>query len=254
MGKSKKIDTLKPHKLKENIINANKIDSYKSKVKDSVIKDSIIKDSIIKDSIDKSKLVKIDSLNSQKDNYIRLSVDVVHPIIYYFEGGDYKLEFLVDLSISDDLALSLELGQEIINYSNPNIDIYSEGVYFKLGLDNNLYENSLGENNMINVGIRYGISFYDYNVKKINIKNDYWNTKINSPNKDKNSYQTHFIEALVGIKVEIFTNIYLGWSIRVAKPFKKKNDLATVYIPGIGEGKEGWHFNYNYFASLMIRI
>ena len=144
-----------------------------------------------------------------------------------------------------------------------NINFNSTGSFLRIGFDYNMFENWIGMDNSIYIGLRYGTSNFsskilDYNVRN---KDSYFSNLVT------NEFQTieysnlsgNWIELLLGIKVETFKNVYLGLSLRLNKLLsdKKPDNFGNLFIPGFNkvtdENTFGSGFNYTLTYSIPLK-
>jgi hypothetical protein len=145
------------------------------------------------------------------------------------------------------------------------LNFTANGSYFKIGFDFNAYENWLDMENMIFVGMRYGVSSFSQTLNSYKI---YQNTNIDGDgnyfpevtvpaNTEYSGLSAHWIEVVGGVKAELFSNLYLGFSVRLKNLIsnKKPEGFDNLYIPGFDRtyaGNFGVGFNYtlSYFIPL----
>jgi hypothetical protein len=113
--------------------------------------------------------------------------------------------------------------------------------------------------NMIYVGMRYGISSFSHalNSYKIYDPTNYYgeNTVISGTN--YNGLTANWIEIIGGVKAELFSNLYLGFSLRLnyLVSNKKPDGFDNLYIPGFNRTYEGkFGAGVNYTLSYFIPI
>jgi hypothetical protein len=113
--------------------------------------------------------------------------------------------------------------------------------------------------NMIYVGMRYGISSFSHTVNsyKIYDPTNYYgeNTVISGTN--YNGLTANWIEIIGGVKAELFSNLYLGFSLRLnyLVSNKKPEGFENLYIPGFNRTYEGkFGAGVNYTLSYFIPI
>ncbi len=110
----------------------------------------------------------------------------------------------------------------------------SMAPYFKLGLNYNFLYNS-NPNYSVYLGLRYGMSHFNYQIDNVVVDQGYWdeNQTINVP---KQSATVGYAEFLVGLKVMIVKNFYLGWELKAHTLLHKGSHVNgnPWYIPGYG--------------------
>jgi len=205
--------------------------------------------------IKKDKLLKI--------NKIRLGLDLLKPILSSSEGDNLNYEIVGDLQLTENIYLGGEYGLVDKVIEDENINFNSTGSFLRIGFDYNMFENWIGMDNSIYVGLRYGTSNFsskilDYNVRN---KDSYFSNLVT------NEFQTieysnlsgNWIELLLGIKVETFKNVYLGLSLRLNKLLsdEKPNNFGNLFIPGFNkvtdENTFGSGFNYTLTYSIPLK-
>ena len=196
-------------------------------------------------------------------NKIRLGFDLLKPILSSSEGDNLNYEIVSDLQLTDNIYLAGEYGLVDKVIEDENINFNSSGSFLRIGFDYNMFENWIGMDNSIYIGLRYGTSNFsskilDYNVRN---KDSYFSNLVT------NEFQTieysnlsgNWIELLLGIKVETFKNVYLGLSLRLNKLLsdKKPDNFGNLFIPGFNkvtdENTFGSGFNYTLTYSIPLK-
>ena len=206
-------------------------------------------------------LIKKDKL--LKTNTIRLGFDLLKPVLSSSEGSNLNYEIVGDLQLTENIYLAGEYGLVDKVIEDENINFNSSGSFLRIGFDYNMFENWIGMDNSIYVGLRYGTSSFsskilDYNVRN---KDSYFSNLVT------NEFQTieysnlsgNWIEILLGIKVETFKNVYLGLSLRLNKLLSdtKPDNFGNLFIPGFNkvtdENTFGSGFNYTLTYSIPLK-
>ena len=113
--------------------------------------------------------------------------------------------------------------------------------------------------NMIYAGMRYGVSSFSQQLNSYAIynTNPYFGQDILTPNQKFDGLTAHWVEFVAGVKAELFSNLFLGFSVRMnyLVSNKKPEGFDNLYIPGFNrtyEGNFGVGFNYSlsYFIPL----
>jgi hypothetical protein len=196
-------------------------------------------------------------------NKIRLGFDLLKPILSSSEGDNLNYEIVSDLQLTENIYLAGEYGLIDKVIEDENINFNSSGSFLRIGFDYNMFENWIGMDNSIYIGLRYGTSNFsskilDYNVRN---KDSYFSNLVT------NEFQTieysnlsgNWIELLLGIKVETFKNVYLGLSLRLNKLLsdKKPDNFGNLFIPGFNkvtdENTFGSGFNYTLTYSIPLK-
>jgi hypothetical protein len=198
--------------------------------------------------------------DSIKQKYgIRVGVDL-HRLTKSLYDKDYQgLEFVGDYRITQKYYIAGELGNENKTTDDARFNFTTKGTYFKVGLDYNSYENWLDMENMIFIGMRYGVSSFSHTLNSHSIydSTNYYGLNTITSGEKFEGLNASWIEIVGGVKTEIFNNLYVGFSLRLnyLVSNKKPENFDNLYIPGFNrtyDGKFGTGFNYS--LSYMIPI
>ncbi len=196
------------------------------------------------------------------DNYIhmpglRLGVDITRPIQnLWTKGNRYGTEVSADFELKPNLYIAAELGWEKMKMIHDYIDYESSGSYIRLGADYNILgTDGPDDRDMFYLGFRYATGVASQQVNKYVIS-QYWTDEDGSFGKQ--SFNSHWMEVLVGLKAEIFNNFYMGWAIRTKiMLYKKDFDIPPIYFtPGFGksEGTVTLDFTYAVYYTIPFRF
>jgi Domain of unknown function (DUF6048) len=150
----------------------------------------------------------------------------------------------------------VELGYASTSKNIANVGSYDcNGYYQRIGLDINLKKKSKEKstNNIIAFGIRLGHSSFDYDYSNMSLTDNYWggNTQLGFSQRTSSQY---WYEVVFGIRVELFTNLYMGWSVRdkIRLSMDVANGINPWSIPGYGptETDNNWQLNYTVGYSI----
>ncbi len=201
-----------------------------------------------------------DSVAPKKERYgIRVGVDVVKLGRSFFEKDYRGIELVGDYKLTRKHYIAGELGNERKTTDDEQLNFTTSGTYFKVGFDYNAYKNWVGMENMIYVGMRYGVSSFSQTLNNYEIynPNNYFNENEVLPGEKYEGLSAQWAEVVAGIKAEVFKNIYVGFSVRVnyLVSEKKPDNFDNLHIPGYGRtynGKFGAGLNYtiSYFLPL----
>ncbi len=111
---------------------------------------------------------------------------------------------------------------------------------------------------MVYVGLRYGVSTFSQTLNSYQIynTNTYFGeaeTVMSGVKYDGLSAQ--WAEVVAGVKVEVFRNLYAGFSVRLNKLVtnKKPTNFDNLYIPGFNRTYDGnFGVGFNYTVSYFI--
>jgi hypothetical protein len=208
-----------------------------------------------------SLLVKKDSIKPKTEKYgLRLGADL-YKLTRSFYDNNYKgFELVGDYRLTRKHYLAAEIGNENKTVNEPQLNFTTKGSYIKAGFDYNTYQNWVGMQNMVYVGLRYGVASFSQtrNSYKIYNTNTYFGEEPTIIEEQKfNGLSAHWIEVVAGIKVEIFKNCFVGFSARLNRLVSNQqpDNFENLYIPGFnrtygGEFGAGFNYTVSYFVPL----
>jgi len=184
----------------------------------------------------------------------------LHKIARSFYEKDYRgFEIVGDYRLTKRFYLAGELGNEDKTIDDDRLNFTTKGTYFKVGFDYNSFENWLDMENMIYIGMRYGVSSFNHtlNSYKIYDPTNYYGENIVISGEKFSGLNASWLEVVGGIKAELFNNLYLGFSVRLnyLVSNKRPEGFDNLFIPGYNrtyDGKFGAGFNYtlSYFIPI----
>lgn len=120
-----------------------------------------------------------------------------------------------DFKVTRKHYIAVELGNENKTVEDARLSFTTKGTLIKAGFDFNSYENWVGMNNMIYVGLRYGVSSFSQTLNSYNIYNvnHYFgeNSVVYYPDTKYSGLSAQWVEVVAGIKTEIVKNLYFGF-------------------------------------------
>ena len=190
---------------------------------------------------------------------LRVGVDL-HRLTKSLYDDNYKgLEVVADYRLTRRYYIAGEIGNEEKTVDDDRLNFTTKGTYFKVGFDYNSFENWLDMENMIYVGMRYGLSSFSQtrNSYKIYDSTNYYGETIITSGEKFSGLNASWIEVIGGVKAELFNNLYLGFSLRLnyLVSNKRPENFDNLYIPGFNrtyDGKFGAGLNYtiSYFIPI----
>ncbi len=197
---------------------------------------------------------------STKDSYgIRLGVDL-HKIARSFYEKEYKgFEIVGDYRLSQKFYAAGELGNENKTVDDDRLNFTTKGSYFKVGFDYNTYENWLEMDNIIFIGMRYGVSTFNHTINTFKIfePDNYYGVNTITSGEKFDGLTASWLEVAGGLKAEVFNNLYVGFSVRLnyLVSNNKPDNFDNLFIPGFNrtyDGKFGTGFNYTVSYAIPI--
>ncbi|MFX0558296.1 DUF6048 family protein [Maribacter sp. CXY002] len=205
-----------------------------------------------------------DSVVYEQSYGLRVGIDLSRPITSYLDENYTGIEVVADYRLTPKIYLAAEIGNEKKTKQEDLYNFTASGNYIKIGVDNNTYANWYGEHNSIFMGGRLAFSSFENTLNNYQVfdSNRYWNpdgfaTSSTTPEEFKGLHAT-WLEAVFGTKVELFTNLYLGASVRLAFLLSEKEDerFPNLFIPGFNKVTDGSKFGvgYNYSISYFLPL
>lgn len=211
-----------------------------------------------------STAIKKDSIKPKTERYgLRLGVDLFKLTRSFYDKNYKGLELVGDFKFTRKHYLAVEIGNENKTVADDQLDFTTKGTYLKVGFDYNSYENWLGMNNMIYVGMRYGVSSFSQTLNSYSIyyANNYFPKPTIESGTKYDGLSAQWIEVVAGVKAEMFPNFYVGFSFRMHNLITNKvpDNFDNLYIPGFNRtygGNFGAGFNYtiSYFVPLYKTV
>ena len=194
-----------------------------------------------------------------KDRYgLRIGIDVVRPIMSATSDDSNGFEIVGDYRVSKRFFIATELGYRDQTTQEDFFNFSTKGEYIKLGVDYNAYKNWIGMENMIVVGLRYGFSTFNQTVNEYLINTDpFVPNRIESDQEIFNGLTAHWLEFVLGLKVEVLHNVFLGVSFRgnTMLTSSQPDNFKSLYVPGFEKvfvNNNG--FSFNYTVSYLIPL
>ena len=195
-----------------------------------------------------------------------MGVDISRPVTSFFREGYTGLELVGDYRITDRLYLAGELGNEKLTDQEDLYNYTVSGSYLKLGVDYNTYSNWYGMFNSIYVGGRYSFASFSQSLNSYEIfdSNRYFFPDGFAPGgnipEEFNGLSASWLEMILGVKAELFANIYVGMSVRlgllVTQNGSERFNDRLLWIPGFNKVTDASRFGvgYNYTISYFIPL
>jgi hypothetical protein len=186
---------------------------------------------------------------------ISIGYDFSGLIIKLFQPTQTSGELSLTAGAFKKLYYTVEAGLQKINDKETNFNYLSNGQYIKGGFDYNFYKRKRPEeNNMVFLGVRYGLASMNHSANNITIESVKWgNYTMESVPETK--VKAQWIELVGGIRVELIRNFSMGWSGRVHFLTSLKSVNKPFMIPGFGSGYSSTTigFNYSIYYTFPIR-
>lgn len=172
-------------------------------------------------------------------------------------------EVVGDLRLSQNFFIALELGAIESTQQIEQVNFTTNGTYYKLGFDYNMFENWEGMDNHVTVGLRYATSSHDQFLNNYTLldRTRFWEGS-NRPISNgfatglRPNLNAQWFEVAVSFKVQLFKNIYMGLSLRLNRLLNDKipENFDNIYIPGFYKKTEDNNFGAGFNYTLTYRL
>jgi len=164
--------------------------------------------------------------------------------------GNYSYEAGIQVDLKHKYFPVLEVGYAKINEtSSSNISYQTQGLFERLGIEFNLIspkKDSKRTTNLFLVGVRVGMSNFNYNINNAIIADNYWGGS-ETVNYSDILVTKLWYEISAGVRVEIIKNIFMGWSVCSKSLINQDatGNPTPASIPGFGNTSgSNWGFKY----------
>jgi hypothetical protein len=201
-------------------------------------KDSISSPKGIKIGIDLARYLNMALQDGLVESEVQLDLNVAKKFFIVLEGGYSGVERDFNIYNSDSTATCL------FNYK-------STGGFGRIGFDYNLLKKEFI--NSVTLGLRFGASNQNHYAENILFHDGYWgDTEI--PDFTKQPYYALWAEVVIGMKIELFKNVFLGWNARGKLILDKSNndDFKPYIVPGFGDLNTNTNLGFNYYVLYRI--
>lgn len=208
-----------------------------------------------------SLLVKKDSIVPKTEKYgLRVGADLFKLTRSFYDKNYKGLELIGDYRLTRKHYLAAEIGNENKTVDDARLNFTTKGTYIKAGFDYNAYQNWTGMQNMVYLGLRYGVASFSQTLNSYEIYNT--NTYFGQeptlvPAQKFNGLSAQWVEVVAGIKVEIFKNCFVGFSARLNRLVSNKqpDNFENLYIPGFNRTYGGdFGAGFNYTVSYLVPL
>jgi len=166
----------------------------------------------------------------------RFGMDLSRFLMPYMQKGKRNgWEIQADVPYKGNWFPTFEFGMQWFDDKHDGYRYRNNGTYARLGVDMNIVKfESLHDHDIVFIGARYGYSLFNQQTDGI-VYSNYWGTLNTSiPGRTMNA---HWAELVFGMKGELFSNFFLGWTLRAKFPLVVTSDqnIKPYIIPGIGK-------------------
>ncbi|WP_084683085.1 DUF6048 family protein [Flavobacterium antarcticum] len=191
---------------------------------------------------------------------IRVGADLSKIARSIYDSDYQGLELVADYRLTKKYFLAGELGNENKTTDDDQVNFTTKGTYFKVGFDYNAHENWLDLENIISIGLRYGVSAFSQQLNSYEIynPNPYFGEVPDTQAGQKyDGLSAQWIEVVAGVKTRVFNNFFVGFSLRANRLVsnQKPGGFDNLYIPGFNRTYDGdFGVGFNYTLTYFIPI
>jgi hypothetical protein len=207
------------------------------------------------------KTVKKDSIPPKMERYgLRVGVDLFKLTRSFYEKDYRGIELVGDYRLTRKHYLAVELGNENKTVDDDQINFTTKGSYIRVGFDYNSYQNWLDMENIISIGLRYGVSSFSQTLNSYEVYNPnqyFGENPVVIAGDEYSGLSAQWIEVVAGMKAEVFNNVFIGFSFRLNRLMSQKlpNNFDNLYIPGFNRTYNGdFGVGFNYTVSYFIPL
>ena len=186
---------------------------------------------------------------------LSLGLNFIEPVLMAF-GQDYaSVDVSATLNLWNRLQPVLEVGMGWGKSSPEDLNFTYKAKpspYFRIGANYNfLYKSSPQYQALL--GVRLGYSSFRYDVTDITYNNSYWDEHTAFAITGQSSHAL-WGELVAGLKVNIWREWSLGWSMRLRSIFTygKNDNSSPWFVPGYGPRRQWVGFTFTASYTLPI--
>lgn len=171
-------------------------------------------------------------------------------------GSDIKTtEVSVEANLLNRFFPIVELGYGSIDTTDDETDIHfkTSAPFFRIGANYNVFYKKPHLPGYFTVGLRYGLSSFDYDVKAPALVDPNWGSTQVPIDYTGVKCNASWLELVLGLKTQVYKNFYMGFTVRYRSRLSmtKNENSEPYYIPGYGRGKSN---NYGITYNLIYKL
>ncbi|MEQ8583937.1 MAG: DUF6048 family protein [Marinoscillum sp.] len=185
-----------------------------------------------------------------RPSMLKLSVDAV-PVGISLFGADRSGSGYQALIDFDQFFFAAEYGTqktsrgELYSYKN-------EGSYFSFGPEVNFLKNN-AKGNSLTFGLRYGQAQFSDELSYLKTGGFFGDLQVEDANPD---LKARWLELTVGLNANVWSNLYLGYTIRykVLRQVDNIGTMAPYDVPGFGLYEDNTGVQFNFYVGWAIPL
>lgn len=184
-------------------------------------------------------------------------------------GGDFmSSEVSIAVNLKNKFIPTIEFGMGGTDTWNETGIHYKSKLapFFRIGVDYNTMAKKKEKNSYLYAGLRYAFTSFKYDVSTLPLDDPLWGGSIDNPSLPDNIWEgsvpfdhkgmkgsMQWLEMVLGVKVKIYKNFNMGWSLRIK--YRTKYTTGEFgnpwYVPGFGKFKSN---NMGITYSLIYKL
>ena len=188
------------------------------------------------------------------------SVDLVKLGRTAFEDNYNGFEIGADYRLTKRIWLSAELGADDHLFDEGNLLVNTTGAYFKAGGIYNFHTNWIGMDNFLFGGFRVGFSTFSHTLDEftVTVRDGFFPPDVRTPGTEFDNLNATWIEFMVGARVEVFKNLYLGLNMQLKFMATQSeiNNFDNLFVPGynITNDTSSFGFGFGYTVHYLFPL
>jgi len=188
------------------------------------------------------------------EHQLRIGVDVARLATNFIDKDKigYEVQFDYLLRNKNYAVFETGFGKNTVDYTN--LKYNNNGAFFKIGLDKNVIDIVNDHDyDIFFIGVRYGMAFGKRDSVTFLVPSYFGPPS--EGGKPAENYFIHWGEITLGLRVEIFKQVFVGWNARIKFLFNSGafQELAPSYVPGYGAGDKSTVAGGNFYVNYAIR-
>lgn len=197
-------------------------------------------------------------------NGLNVSVDIFDPVmsLFYLDHASYEAQAMVDLHHRFFPMFSMGMGYADETSNNGNdygtdqkheLTFKSDlSPFFKLGLGYNLDYNSTRPSDHYMIFMRYGYAHSQADITNLYYADDMWGAYGPASILDQ-TYNTHWVEAGMMLKVQLMRHVSLGWDLywKVGIAQTGTRQGKPTFVPGYGSSDSSFGFAFRIYYDIF---
>ena len=182
-------------------------------------------------------------------------LNFLDPVLALFGQKYGGIDVSATLNMWNRLQPVVEIGAGMAKYKPDDLNYtYRSKLapYARIGVNYN-FRLKYDPRYQIVAGARLGGSIFTYDVTDVTVSNPYWGETKQFDLKGLKS-SALWVEVLVGIKVQVWRNLSLGWQVKWHNMLKYKKDgySSPWYVPGYGSRESSLAAGFSVYYTLPL--